>query len=263
MLIVRGFSCTVDSKSALRSARTLLSRVQALPLVSWPDGGPESLRSPCCGLALYNAKPHCLWLCTSRLDNKAADAQTNLTRNWKRKVAAMGTGPKTMVLQISFRMQEKKVFEVVTSDLGFVKIDGWASQARAQIYQNINYAVTNLSYKFYELFMKKMSVSRQEDHINNYDIQVHSVLSNLNDPVTFFLPSDQAINSISLSARGELLGDSAKLLRIITLHIIPKKAVYTSLVNHNEQFNTQYNSGRVVFRKNFGRDAGMIGHACP
>ncbi|GFN89548.1 Dnaj-like protein subfamily c member 10, partial [Plakobranchus ocellatus] len=42
---------------------------------------------------------------------------------------------------------------------------------------------------------------------------------------------------------------------IITLHIIPKKAVYTSLVNHNEQFNTQYNSGRVVFRKNFGRDA--------
>ncbi|GFO21575.1 fasciclin-1 [Plakobranchus ocellatus] len=112
-----------------------------------------------------------------------------------------------------------------------------------------------LVYKFYELFMKKMSVSRQEDPINNYDTQVHSVLSNLNDPVTFFLPSDQAINNIGASARGELLGDSAKLLRIITLHIIPKKAVYTSLVNHNEQFNTQYNSGRVVFRKNFDREA--------
>ncbi|GFR71153.1 fasciclin-1 [Elysia marginata] len=48
---------------------------------------------------------------------------------------------------------------------------------------------------------------------------------------------------------------------IITLHIIPKKAVYTSLVNHNEQFNTQYNSGRVVFRKNFDREAVYVSGA--
>ncbi|GFN79621.1 hypothetical protein PoB_000612700 [Plakobranchus ocellatus] len=36
----------------LRSAGTILSRVRAPPPALWPDGGPESLRSPCCGLAL-------------------------------------------------------------------------------------------------------------------------------------------------------------------------------------------------------------------
>ncbi|GFO24097.1 hypothetical protein PoB_005060200 [Plakobranchus ocellatus] len=43
----------VDSESALRSARILLSRVRAPTLAPWPDGGPESLRSPCCGLAVF------------------------------------------------------------------------------------------------------------------------------------------------------------------------------------------------------------------
>ncbi|GFN97836.1 hypothetical protein PoB_002434200 [Plakobranchus ocellatus] len=38
---------TVASESALRSAGTLLSWVRASPPAPWPDGGPESLRSPC------------------------------------------------------------------------------------------------------------------------------------------------------------------------------------------------------------------------
>ncbi|GFO00670.1 hypothetical protein PoB_002717500 [Plakobranchus ocellatus] len=53
MQTTRGVGSTVACKSALRSARTLLSRVRAQLLAPWPDGGPESLRSPCCGLAIY------------------------------------------------------------------------------------------------------------------------------------------------------------------------------------------------------------------
>ncbi|GFN91277.1 hypothetical protein PoB_001778300 [Plakobranchus ocellatus] len=48
-----GVSGTVASESALRSPGTLLSQVRAQPPASWPDGGPKSLRSPCCGLAMY------------------------------------------------------------------------------------------------------------------------------------------------------------------------------------------------------------------
>ncbi|GFN96179.1 misshapen-like kinase 1 [Plakobranchus ocellatus] len=43
----------IKEQSALRSAGTLLSRVRAPLPAPWPDGGPESLRSPCCGLAIY------------------------------------------------------------------------------------------------------------------------------------------------------------------------------------------------------------------
>ncbi|GFN80115.1 hypothetical protein PoB_000662100 [Plakobranchus ocellatus] len=43
---------TVDSESSLRSAGTLLSRVRVLPPAPWPDRGRESLRSPCCRLAI-------------------------------------------------------------------------------------------------------------------------------------------------------------------------------------------------------------------
>ncbi|GFO18614.1 hypothetical protein PoB_004511900 [Plakobranchus ocellatus] len=43
---------TVASESALRSTGTLLSRVRAQPPAPWPDGGPESLKSPC-GQAIY------------------------------------------------------------------------------------------------------------------------------------------------------------------------------------------------------------------
>ncbi|GFN99184.1 hypothetical protein PoB_002569000 [Plakobranchus ocellatus] len=59
-----GVGSTVACESALRSAGTLLSRVRAPLPAPWPDGGPESLRSPCCGLAIYkklklkHAYPH-------------------------------------------------------------------------------------------------------------------------------------------------------------------------------------------------------------
>ncbi|GFO43154.1 hypothetical protein PoB_006965900 [Plakobranchus ocellatus] len=49
----RGVGSTVACESALRSAGTLLSRVRAPLPAPWPDGGPKSLRSPCCGLAIY------------------------------------------------------------------------------------------------------------------------------------------------------------------------------------------------------------------
>ncbi|GFO08932.1 hypothetical protein PoB_003543700 [Plakobranchus ocellatus] len=48
-----GVSGTVGSESALRSPENLLSRVRAPPPAPWPDGGPESLKTSCCGLALY------------------------------------------------------------------------------------------------------------------------------------------------------------------------------------------------------------------
>ncbi|GFO41820.1 hypothetical protein PoB_006832500 [Plakobranchus ocellatus] len=48
---LRGVGGTVASESALRSAGILLSRVRAPLPAPWPDGGPGSLRSPCCGLA--------------------------------------------------------------------------------------------------------------------------------------------------------------------------------------------------------------------
>ncbi|GFO21100.1 hypothetical protein PoB_004760500 [Plakobranchus ocellatus] len=44
---------TVASVTTLRSAGTLLSRVRAPSPAPWPVGMPESLRSPCCGLAIY------------------------------------------------------------------------------------------------------------------------------------------------------------------------------------------------------------------
>ncbi|GFO36993.1 hypothetical protein PoB_006349800 [Plakobranchus ocellatus] len=53
LFLVGGVGSTVACESALRSAGTLLSRVRALLPAPWPDGGPKSLRSPCCGLAIY------------------------------------------------------------------------------------------------------------------------------------------------------------------------------------------------------------------
>ncbi|GFO39534.1 hypothetical protein PoB_006603900 [Plakobranchus ocellatus] len=52
-LQIGGVGGTVASKSALRYAGTLLSRVRAPHPAPWPGGGPESLRSSCCGLAIY------------------------------------------------------------------------------------------------------------------------------------------------------------------------------------------------------------------
>ncbi|GFO20009.1 hypothetical protein PoB_004651400 [Plakobranchus ocellatus] len=51
--VAGGVGSTVACESALRSAGTLLSPVRAPLPAPWPDGGPESLRSPCCGLAIY------------------------------------------------------------------------------------------------------------------------------------------------------------------------------------------------------------------
>ncbi|GFO25499.1 hypothetical protein PoB_005200400 [Plakobranchus ocellatus] len=48
-----GVGSTVACEFVLRSAGTLLSRVRAPLPASSPDGGPESLRSPCYGLAIY------------------------------------------------------------------------------------------------------------------------------------------------------------------------------------------------------------------
>ncbi|GFO34364.1 hypothetical protein PoB_006086900 [Plakobranchus ocellatus] len=55
--MTQGVNGTVDNETALRSAGTILSWVQAPASAPWPDGGPESLRSPCCGLAMNIHKP--------------------------------------------------------------------------------------------------------------------------------------------------------------------------------------------------------------
>ncbi|GFO05928.1 neurexophilin and pc-esterase domain family, member 5 [Plakobranchus ocellatus] len=47
---VDGVGSIVDSESTLRSEGILLSQARAPSLAPWPDGGPESLRLPCCRL---------------------------------------------------------------------------------------------------------------------------------------------------------------------------------------------------------------------
>ncbi|GFN92156.1 hypothetical protein PoB_001866200 [Plakobranchus ocellatus] len=49
----QGVVGTVASESAQRSAGTLLSQLRAPPPAPWPNEGPESLRSPCCALAIH------------------------------------------------------------------------------------------------------------------------------------------------------------------------------------------------------------------
>ncbi|GFN89187.1 mothers against decapentaplegic homolog [Plakobranchus ocellatus] len=44
-------------ESALKCAGSLLSRVRSPPPAPWPDGGPESLILPCCGLVIYINQP--------------------------------------------------------------------------------------------------------------------------------------------------------------------------------------------------------------
>ncbi|GFN95536.1 hypothetical protein PoB_002204200, partial [Plakobranchus ocellatus] len=48
-----GVNGKVACESALRSAGTILSRVRASPPAPRPDGGPQSLRSVCCRLAIH------------------------------------------------------------------------------------------------------------------------------------------------------------------------------------------------------------------
>ncbi|GFO50103.1 hypothetical protein PoB_007660800 [Plakobranchus ocellatus] len=50
------FVGTVANESALISAGAFLSWVRAPPPAPLPDGRPESLRSPCCGLAKYKKR---------------------------------------------------------------------------------------------------------------------------------------------------------------------------------------------------------------
>ncbi|GFN74902.1 cephalotocin receptor 1 [Plakobranchus ocellatus] len=51
------FEGTVACECALKYVGTLLSRDQALPSAPRPDGGLESLRSSCCGLAIHKKQP--------------------------------------------------------------------------------------------------------------------------------------------------------------------------------------------------------------
>ncbi|XP_059170401.1 fasciclin-1-like [Physella acuta] len=87
----------------------------------------------------------------------------------------------------------------------------------------------------------------EKDGDYNYNQQVQKILAG--KQVTFFIPSDEALNLIPSQKLSELQGNTRLMLEIITLHIIPNQVLYTSLVNHNERFNTQFNSGAVVFRK--------------
>ncbi|GFO32478.1 transglutaminase [Plakobranchus ocellatus] len=54
---IGGVGGTVASESALRSAGTVQSRVRAPTPAPRPDGGPQSLRSPFCGVAVHK-KPN-------------------------------------------------------------------------------------------------------------------------------------------------------------------------------------------------------------
>ncbi|GFO03513.1 hypothetical protein PoB_003001800 [Plakobranchus ocellatus] len=51
-----GVGGTVDNESALRSAGILLSWVRSPSPTPWPEGGPESLRSPDCGHSIHKTK---------------------------------------------------------------------------------------------------------------------------------------------------------------------------------------------------------------
>ncbi|GFO16689.1 hypothetical protein PoB_004319400 [Plakobranchus ocellatus] len=73
--LTRGVGSSVACESALRSAGTPLSRVRAPLLVPWPDGGPESLRSPCCGLAIYKKLKNSIHLTQLLLLSPASPVQ--------------------------------------------------------------------------------------------------------------------------------------------------------------------------------------------
>ncbi|GFO06977.1 G-protein coupled receptor grl101 [Plakobranchus ocellatus] len=79
-LILRGVGGTLARESVLRSVGILLLRVQAPPSVPWPDEGPESLRSPCCGLAIFNDRqPTCQRLACLMFSENMASSLTFFT----------------------------------------------------------------------------------------------------------------------------------------------------------------------------------------
>ncbi|KAK0067815.1 fasciclin-1, partial [Biomphalaria pfeifferi] len=106
---------------------------------------------------------------------------------------------------------------------------------------------SKLQFMFYTKIMDILQRSAQEDGEYNYNRQVVEVLHS--PQVTFFIPSDEALNMIPVQKLSELQGNLRLMLDIVTLHIIPNQVLYTSLVNHNERLNAQFNSGTVVFRK--------------
>ncbi|KAH9496778.1 hypothetical protein Btru_009398 [Bulinus truncatus] len=112
---------------------------------------------------------------------------------------------------------------------------------------------SRLQFLFYTKIMEILQRSAQEDGEYNYNKQVVEVLDG--PQVTLFIPSDEALNLIPTQKLSELQGNARLMLDIVTLHIVPNQVLYTSLVNHNERFNTQFNSGFVVFRKNLNREA--------
>ncbi|CAL1531443.1 unnamed protein product [Lymnaea stagnalis] len=126
----------------------------------------------------------------------------------------------------------------------------WEQNAIAYV---TGYNPTGLTFMFFSKIMEFLRRAPQEDGEYNYNKQVQQVLSS--NQVTFFIPSDEALNLIPPQKLSELQGNLRLMLDIITLHIVPNQVLYTSLVNHNERFNTQFNSGAVVFRKNFNREA--------
>ncbi|GFN87753.1 hypothetical protein PoB_001425900 [Plakobranchus ocellatus] len=67
-----GVDGTVASESALGSAGTILWRVRAPLAAPWPDGGPESLRSPCSGLAIYKNETNLSYIFTGETVNDCA-----------------------------------------------------------------------------------------------------------------------------------------------------------------------------------------------
>ncbi|XP_059170400.1 uncharacterized protein LOC131951947 [Physella acuta] len=101
-------------------------------------------------------------------------------------------------------------------------------------------------YLFFSKMMEVLRNAPQEDEEYNYTSQIQEILTG--EQVTFLIPTDEAMNMIPSEKLSELQGNSRLMLEIITLHIIPNQVLYTSLVNHNERFNTQLNSGAVIFR---------------
>ncbi|XP_012945192.1 fasciclin-1 [Aplysia californica] len=111
----------------------------------------------------------------------------------------------------------------------------------------------NLEYQFYRKLMRFLQTSPQEDTEYNYQTQVMVPLNS--EGVTFFLPSDEALGRVPSEKLSQLVGDPAMLLKVLTLHIIPGRVLYTSMVNHNEGFITQMDSGKLIFRKNNNRES--------
>ncbi|GFO29907.1 hypothetical protein PoB_005641200 [Plakobranchus ocellatus] len=94
--LLGGVGGSVASESALRFSGTLLSRVRAPPPAPWPDGGPESLRSPCCGLAIYKNQS-LNQAVFANLQGKCLSCRGQLVNSWTR-----------FISRLSFVLQSQK-----------------------------------------------------------------------------------------------------------------------------------------------------------